>query len=240
MVQAFSIADTLVAGVGEFVNSNDLEKIMSNLFEIVAQPRSDKGKGASRRLRHTGQVPGIVYGAHQDPEMISVGHNELFLHLEHEAFYSHILTLKVDGNEQQVILKDLQRHPAKPFINHVDFLRVSADEKIKTHVPVHFINEDIAPGVKMGGAASHHIIDLEVSCLPADLPEYIEVDMDGMEIGDIVLMSGVKLPSGVELPALASGAAELDLPVVSVHGAHSADEEDEEPAVEGGEAEGEE
>ncbi|MES9843412.1 MAG: 50S ribosomal protein L25, partial [Candidatus Sedimenticola sp. 6PFRAG5] len=91
---------------------------MSNLFEIVAQPRSDKGKGASRRLRHTGQVPGIVYGAHQDPEMISVGHNELFLHLEHEAFYSHILTLKVDGNEQQVILKDLQRHPAKPFINH--------------------------------------------------------------------------------------------------------------------------
>ncbi|OOZ37774.1 50S ribosomal protein L25/general stress protein Ctc [Solemya velesiana gill symbiont] len=212
---------------------------MSDLFEIEAQPRSDAGKGASRRLRRTGQVPGILYGAHQDPEMISVGHNELIQHLEHEVFYSHILSLKLDGKEQQVILKDLQRHPAKPFVTHVDFLRVSADEKIKTHVPVHFINEDTAPGVKMGGAVSHHITDLEVSCLPKDLPEFIEVDMDGMEIGDIILMSGVALPEGVELPALASGAPEHDLPVVSVHGAHAVEEEEEMGAAEG-EAEGEE
>ncbi|MET0118521.1 MAG: 50S ribosomal protein L25/general stress protein Ctc [Sedimenticola sp.] len=214
---------------------------MSDLFEIEAQPRSDTGKGASRRLRHAGLVPGIVYGAHQDPEMISVVHTDLVLHLEHEAFYSHILSLKLDGKEQQVILKDLQRHPAKPFVNHVDFLRVSADEKIKTHVPVHFINESTAPGVKMGGAVSHHITDLEVSCLPKHLPEFIKVDMDGMEIGDSILMSGVVLPEGVELPALASGASEHDLPVVSVHGAHSAEEEEyEDTAAEGGEAEGEE
>ena len=201
------------------------------LFEIEAKSRSDVGKGASRRLRHAGDVPGIVYGAHQDPEMITLLHSEMLQHLEHEAFYSHILTLKVDGKPQQVILKDLQRHPAKPFILHVDFLRVSDKEKIKTHVPLHFINEDTAPGVKMGGAVSHHMGDVEVTCLPKDLPEFIEVDMAEMQVGDIVLMSALQLPAGLELPALAAG-AEHDLPVVSIHGARAAEEEEE-----GGEAE---
>ena len=130
---------------------------MSEVFEIEALPRSDTGKGASRRLRRTGLVPGIVYGAHKDPAMISVVHNELLQHLEHEAFYSHILTLKLDGKSEQVILKDMQRHPAKPFVNHVDFQRVSASEKLKTSVPIHFINESTSVGVKMGGAVSHHI-----------------------------------------------------------------------------------
>ena len=206
---------------------------MKELFEIEANSRGDVGKGASRRLRRTGQVPAIIYGAHQDPQMITVSHSEMIQHLEHEAFYSHILNLKVDGKGQQVILKDLQRHPAKPFIMHVDFLRVSATEKIKTHVPLHFINEDTAPGVKKGGAVSHHLTDVEVSCLPKDLPEFIEVDLAGMEVGDIILMSAVSLPEGVELPALAVG-PEHDLPVVSVHGAHSAEEEEAEEGSEEG------
>jgi large subunit ribosomal protein L25 len=203
-----------------------LEKIMSELFEIDALPRDDAGKGASRRLRHTGQVPGIIYGAHKDPAMISVAHNELAQHLEHEAFYSHILTLNLEGKKEKVILKDLQRHPAKPFVMHVDFQRVSAKEKLKTHVPLHFVNEDSAKGVKMGGVVSHHLTDVEVTCLPKDLPEYIEVDMAEMEIGDIVLMSGIVLPEGVEIPALAAG-DEHDLPVVSLHGARAAEEEEE-------------
>ena len=199
---------------------------MSDLFEINAQPRSDTGKGASRRLRRTGLVPGIVYGAHQEPEMISLAHSELLLHLEHEAFYSHVLALKMGDKSQQVILKDLQRHPAKPFILHIDFQRVSADEKLRTNVPLHFINESTSVGVKMGGAVSHHMPDIEVACLPKDLPEFIEVDLAEMEIGDIILMSGLKLPEGVELTALTAG--NDDLPVVSIHTAHSGEEEDEE------------
>lgn len=205
---------------------------MKEIFNIEAESRSDVGKGASRRLRHAGRVPAIVYGAHQDPQMVTLSHSEMIQHLEHEAFYSHILNLNIDGKGEQVILKDLQRHPAKPFIMHVDFLRVSAKEKIKTHVPVHFINEAKAPGVKKGGIASHHLTDLEVSCLPKDLPEFIEVDMVAMELGDIILMSALSLPKGVELPALATG-AEHDLPVVSIHGASGGSESEDEDAVEG-------
>ena len=196
---------------------------MSELFEIDAEPRSDTGKGASRRLRHTGQVPGIIYGVRKDPVMISLSHNELSLHLEHEAFYSHILSLKIGGKKQQVILKDLQRHPGKPFIMHVDFLRVSATEKLKTQVPLHFIDEEGCPGIKMGGVCSHLITHVEVSCLPKDLPEFIEVDMSSMDMGDTVMMTELVLPEGVELPALAQG-DEADMPVASVHAAHVAEE----------------
>lgn len=207
---------------------------MKELFEIEARSRGDMGKGASRRLRRTGQVPGIVYGAHREPTMISVTHSEMLLHLEHESFYSHVLNLKVDGKGEQVILKDLQRHPAKPFIMHVDFQRVSAKEKIRLNVPLHFANEENAPGVKMGGVVSHHLTDIEVSCLPADLPEFVEVDVGAMEMGDIILMSGIKLPKGVELPALAAEDAN-DEPVVSVHGAGGGDAD--EDGEEAGEAE---
>jgi large subunit ribosomal protein L25 len=210
-----------------FFQPYDLEKIMSELFEIDAKPRTDTGKGASRRLRRTGYFPGIIYGAHQEPEMISLKHSEMLLHLEHEAFYSHILTLNLGGKKEQVILKDLQRHPAKPFVMHADFLRVSAKEKIKTHVPLHFINESVV--VKKGGAVSHHISDVEVSCLPKDLPEFIEVDVSGMEVGDTLLMSGINLPAGVDLPALAAG-EEHDLPVVGVHTSHGGSEEEDEAA----------
>ena len=160
------------------------------------------------------------------PRMISLVHHELVHHLETEAFYSHILTLKIGEQRQDVILKDLQRHPSKPFILHADFQRVRATEKLRTNIPVHFINEEICAGVKMGGAISHHITDVEVVCLPADLPEYIEVDVAALEIGDSVPLSGLVMPDGVELTALAGGGD--DLPVVSVHSGHVADEEEEE------------
>ena len=195
---------------------------MKEIFEIDAQPRSDMGKGASRRLRRQGLVPGIVYGAGRDPELIALVHNDLVQHLDHEAFYSHILSLKQGADSQQVILKDLQRHPAKPFVLHADFLRVSATEKLRTQVPIHFINEEQAAGVKMGGAISHHMTSVEITCLPNDLPEFIEVDMTELMVGDTVLMSGLQLPAGVQLYSL-----ENDLPVVSVHSGHVTEEPEE-------------
>lgn len=198
---------------------------MSETFEINANPRSDLGKGASRRLRRTGKVPAIIYGAHQEPEMISVDHNEMLTHLQHEAFYSHILTVKLGERAEQVILKDMQRHPAKPFVTHIDFQRVSADEKLRTHVPVHFVNEATCPGIKQGGVASHHITGLEITCLPKDLPEFIEVDMGAMQMGDIVHVKELKLGAGVEVIHI-----DGDTPVVSVHNARVATEEGEESA----------
>ena len=196
---------------------------MSVSFEVIAQPRVAAGKGASRRLRREGLVPGIVYGAHQEPEAISVSHNDLIKHLEHEAFYSHVLDLKVDAQTTKVVLKDLQRHPAKPFILHVDFQRVSQDEKIRMTVPLHFINEEKCKGVKLGGQVSHNITELEVTCLPKDLPEFIGVDMTDLEIGSIVHLSEVQLPQGVEL----THAIDPAEPVVVIHGARGGSDEDE-------------
>jgi large subunit ribosomal protein L25 len=198
---------------------------MKNEFEINAESRDDAGKGASRRLRRSGQVPGIIYGGKSEPKMISLQHNELALHLEHEAFYSHILNLKVDGKGEKVILKDLQRHPAKPIVMHADFQRVSADTKLRTSVPLHFIGEDVAPGVKMGGAVSHYMTSVEILCLPKDLPEFINVEMGEMEIGDSVHLSELKLPEGVEIPALAQG-DDQDALVVSLHSGHTGMEEE--------------
>ncbi|NVZ10879.1 50S ribosomal protein L25/general stress protein Ctc [Allochromatium humboldtianum] len=193
---------------------------MSVSFEVNAQPRTGTGTGASRRLRRTGLVPAIVYGAHQDPEMVSVSHNELLKHLEHEAFYSHVLDLKVGDDVTKVVLKDMQRHPAKPFILHVDFMRVSQDEKLKMVVPLHFLNEDTCKGIKMGGVASHTITEVEIVCLPKDLPEFIGVDMAEMEIGSIVHLSELVLPEGVAL----AHAPDPDEPVVVIHGARGGEE----------------
>ena len=195
---------------------------MSTQFEVIAQSRTDTGKGASRRLRHTGLLPGIVYGAHKKPAMISLQHHELVHALENEAFYSNLLTLNVDGKKETVVLKDLQRHPAKPFILHADFQRVKANEKIRLHVPIHFVNEDVCAGIKAGGQASHVMADLEISCLPKNLPEFIEVDMTNLEMGAILHASELTLPKDVELAA--SDAAE-DPIVVTIHTTHrSADE----------------
>lgn len=218
------------------IKTDDLEKIMKEMFVINVQSRTDTGKGASRRLRRTGLVPGIVYGAHQEPAMISIVHSDLLRHLDHEAFYSHILTLNVDGKPEQVILKDLQRHPARPFVMHADFLRVSAKEKLKTNVPLHFVGEDVAPGVKAGGVVSHLLTEVEVSCLPGDLPEYIEVDISALELGGAVMLSEISLPSGVELPALGQDDAQ-DVQVVSIHAAHVAVEDEEEDEEGAGAAE---
>jgi len=187
---------------------------MKNDFVLEASLRSDLGKGASRRLRREGKVPGVLYGAHKDATSVTLDHNDLFHHLENEAFYSHILTINVDGKAEQAVLKDLQRHPVKPVIMHIDFQRVSASEKIRMHVPLHFVGADVAPGVKVGsGLVTHNINEVEISCLPKNLPEFIEVDMSKVELNQVLHMSDLKLPAGVELVELAHG---HDLPVAGI------------------------
>jgi large subunit ribosomal protein L25 len=176
---------------------------MENLFEVQAEARTDEGKGASRRLRHAGKVPAVVYGADKAPVSISLNHNMFIRHLEEEAFYAHILTLIVDGEKDQVVLKDLQRHPANDNkILHADFLRVDASHEMTMTVPVHFIGEDVAPGVKAGGLVSHLMTEVEVACLPQDLPEYIEADISKLEMDESIHLSELALPKGVSLTAL--------------------------------------
>ncbi|HET7371549.1 MAG TPA: 50S ribosomal protein L25/general stress protein Ctc, partial [Gammaproteobacteria bacterium] len=169
---------------------------MATSFELSGEVRGDNGKGASRRLRCHGQVPAILYGGGEQPLALSLNHNEILRNLEHEAFYSHVLTIKVGKDAHQAILKDIQRHPAKREVLHLDLQRVKAGEQIRVHVPLHFINEDTAPGVKAGGALSRHMIDLEILCIPSKLPEYIEVDLGALEIGDSIHLSEIKVPEG--------------------------------------------
>ena len=205
---------------------------MSMDFSINAVARADVGKGASRRLRHAGLTPAIVYGGDAAPVAVTLKHNAVLQHIEHEAFFSHILDLNVDGKTEKVVLRDMQRHPAKRMVMHLDFQRVTAQSRIHMRVPLHFINEDDAPGVRGGGAVSHHVIEVEVSCLPKDLPEYIEVDMGGMQIGDSVHLSDLAVPAGVTLTALAQGEGH-DSAVAGVHAARTAVvEEEEAPAAE--------
>jgi large subunit ribosomal protein L25 len=214
---------------------------MSDDFQLNAMVRNDMGKGASRRLRREAKlVPAIIYGGDKAPENISIAENELKQALQNEAFYSHIITLTVDGKGQDVILKDLQRHPAKSHVVHADFLRVSKTQALHTKVPLHFINEDICPGVKLGGGiVSHNMTELEISCLPADLPEYIEVDVAEIELGGVLHISDIKLPAGVESVELSHG-EEHDQPIFTVNKPKRAAEEettDEEGGEEGGEEE---
>ena len=186
-------------------------------FTLIANAREDMGKGASRRLRHAGLVPGIVYGGKKDaPLMVSLIHKDLAKALENEAFFAHIIELDVDGKKQDVIIKDLQRHPAKNTIVHADFLRVVKGTKLTVNVPLHFLNEETCHGVKMqGGRITHAMTELEITCLPKDLPEFLEVDLKGLETGQSAHISDVKLPKGVESVALSHG-PEHDLPVASV------------------------
>jgi large subunit ribosomal protein L25 len=194
-------------------------------FELEADVRQDTGKGASRRLRHTNKVPAVVYGADKDAQSLTLDHNKVIHALSHEAFYSHILTLKVEGKKESVILKDLQRDPSAPRILHMDFLRIKADQKLQMHIPLHFIGDELAPGVKDGGVISHLIADVEVSCLPANLPEFIEVDTSKLGMNETLHLSDLKLPKGVELTAFAHGAESHDHPVVSIHKPRIIDEE---------------
>ncbi|MET1254816.1 50S ribosomal protein L25/general stress protein Ctc [Aliikangiella maris] len=200
---------------------------MSESFELNVEIREDMGKGASRRLRRLeGKVPGIIYGAGKEPQTISVIHSEIIKHLEEEAFYSHVLTLNVNGTPESVILKDLQRHPYKPKINHVDFLRIKAGEKLQTTVPLHFLNEETGPGAKAGGVINHTISAVEVSCLPKDLPEFIEVDLGALEMDQVIHLSDLQLPNGVELVELALG-EDHDQAVVTIHKGRSAKSDEE-------------
>lgn len=195
-------------------------------FQLSAELRTDQGKGASRRLRKTDRVPGVLYGAHKDPLAVTFAHNDLYLSFRNEAIFSSILTVKLPSGEQQAILKAVQRHPVEPRIVHIDLQRVSENEEIRVHVPLHFLNEGAAKGVKdQGGVISRNMIEVEISCLPKHLPEFIEVDVLGLELNHSIHMSDLKLPEGVRMPALQQG-KEHDLPVVAIHHARVTTDED--------------
>ncbi len=185
-------------------------------FTLNAEARSDLGKGASRRLRRlASQVPAVIYGGDKAPVSISLLAKEVAKLLENEAAYSHVIALTVAGAVETVVIKALQRHPAKGHVLHADFVRVVAGQKLTAHVPLHFLNQETSVGVKQqGGEVSHSAVEVEVSCLPKDLPEFINVDMANVEVGQILHMSDLVLPAGVELVALAHG---KDLPIANIH-----------------------
>src|SRR3989339_548400 len=167
-------------------------------IEISATTRNAQGTGASRRLRKAGRVPGIVYG-NSEPVMIDLDHNNLYHALRKEAFHASILTLDHEGKKEMVLLRDFQMHPFRQQVMHIDFERVLADKKIHMKVPLHFVNEDVAPGVKSGGVISHVLSELTIACLPAALPEFIEVDLGALTLGHSFHVSDVKLPKGLEI-----------------------------------------
>ena len=203
--------------------------------ELRAESRTELGKGASRRLRRSGRIPGTVYGASKDPQSISLSHDEVLHQLDHEAFYSSVLTLNVDAQSEQVVVKDLQRHPYKPDILHIDFLRIDEKQKITMRVPLHFLNEQQCVGVKSGGGVISRIMtELEISCLPKDLPEYIDVDLADVNLGESVHLSDIVLPEGVEIYALLSGGdASASVATVSLPKGILEEEEEEEEMEEG-------
>ncbi|MDJ0700826.1 MAG: 50S ribosomal protein L25/general stress protein Ctc [Woeseiaceae bacterium] len=190
---------------------------MKDDFDLVADYREDTGKGSSRRLRHQGKVPAIIYGAGRPPRALTFDHNKVIKQLENESFYSSVLNVKVGEKSQAAILKDLQRHPSRRLIMHMDLQRVVADQEIKMNVPIHFLNEDVAVGVKLGGGkVSHLMTEVEVVCLPKHLPEYLDIDVGPLELDQMLKLSDIELPEGVTIPALAQG-EEFDSPVVSIH-----------------------
>jgi large subunit ribosomal protein L25 len=206
---------------------------MSSEFQLAAETRADLGKGASRRLRRLeNKVLGIVYGGKKKPAPLTLAMNAVAKIIQNEAFFTSIVELSIDGKPEKVVVKDMQRHPATENVMHIDFLRVSATTKITMQVPLHFINEDICKGVKVeGGSVSHAVNDIEVSCLPKNLPEYIEVDMEALSVGDNLHLSDLVLPKGVESVALSHG-GDHDLLVSAVNAPrNAAEDEDEAPAA---------
>jgi len=201
-------------------------------FELNAELRTDKGKGASRRLRRNADmIPAILYGAGKAPLSLTLAHKDIHKACENEAFFSHIITINADGDSQQAIVKDLQRHPAKDRIMHADFLRIQMDQAITVEVPLHFINEDSCVGVRQGGGnVSHNMTSIEISCLPGDLPEYIEVDIEHLDLGDAIHMSELRLVEALSIPSLQQG-ADHDHVVVSVNAPKRVEEVDEEAAA---------
>jgi len=199
-----------------------LENIMRIAFSFSAEPREAQGKGASRRLRHMNKVPAILYGGHAAAESLALEHHKLLTVVADERFYSSIVQLKVGERTQEAIVKDVQMHPAKNQVVHVDLQRVTENEPIRLHVPIHFAGEASSPGVKtQGGVVSHMLADVEIVCLPKDLPEYLELDLSQMNINDTKFLSDIPLPSGVSIPHLAYRNA----PVVSIHNPRVAEAE---------------
>ncbi len=217
-------------------------------IELNAELRDDMGKGASRRLRHANKIPAIVYGAGKDPESLTLEQKDVQYQLKYEAFYTQVLELNIGGKKQDVLLRDLQHHPYKQSILHMDFQRVDAKKEVHVKVPLHFINEDVAPGVKTeGGAVNHVVSEVEIVCLPKDIPEFIEVDLGELHMGEIVHLSDLKMPAGVEVLALKQG-EEHDSAIASIHVRKVVEEHEEveaapeaaeeaEPKEEGGESE---
>lgn len=174
-------------------------------FELIAQARTLQGTGASRRLRRAGTVPGIVYGGEATPQAIEVVHNDLLLKLKKDAFHSSVINLVVDGKKEQVLLRDYQMHAYRPLVLHIDFQRVDATHELHIKVPLHFTNEEVGPGVKLnGGLVNHVITEVDVHCLAKDLPEFVEVDLSALNVGDSIHLSQLKLPNGVKLVAHAT------------------------------------
>jgi large subunit ribosomal protein L25 len=190
---------------------------MSNVFEFVAETRTGNGKTAARAMRRGGNVPAIVYG-HGEPQMLSLNHNDVVKHLAHEEVYSHILDLTIDGKTEKAILKGVQRHPAKVRVLHLDFLRINLADRIKVHVPLHFINEHSGVGGKKGGVAAHTMTSIEVFCLPDFLPDFIEVDLANLDVGHSIHLSELKMPANVQIVELTHG-TDHDLAVVSMQAA---------------------
>ncbi|GAA4998106.1 50S ribosomal protein L25/general stress protein Ctc [Pseudoluteimonas lycopersici] len=208
---------------------------MATEHKLSANGRKDEGKGASRRLRHAGMIPAIVYGGEDKPQNIQLEHEKTWVASQHEWFYASILTLDIDGKPQQVLLRDMQRHPFKQQIMHLDFQRVSANTAIRVNVPLHFVNQDKSPAGKSAEVVlTHELNEVEISCLPKDLPEFIEVDLAEMKLGDTVHLSDVKLPKGVEL---AHKIDDEHNPAVAVarHARAEAEAEGEAPAAESAE-----
>jgi large subunit ribosomal protein L25 len=207
---------------------------MSTEFQLTAEKREDMGKGASRRLRRAGRVPAIIYGLDQAPEAISLSQNQVLKSLENEAFYSQIITVNLGSSSTQAVLRDIQRHPYKAYLVHMDLQRVDMNKPVHVHVPLHFINEEICVGVKAGGMVNHEVIEVEISCLPRQLPEFIEVDIANLNVGESIHLSDLSLPADVSLLELARG-ADHDLAVVSIHAKKGGGEAEAGSAEEGGE-----
>ena len=201
-------------------------------FTLMAELRDEFGKNASRKLRNADKVPAIIYGGGEAPVAVTFERDSLLHHLEREAFYSHVLTVRVDNTSQKVILRELQRHPYKPSILHMDLLRVREDTLINVHVPLHFINEDVCHGVKLeGGVISHNLSEVEISCLPKDLPEFIEIDTRELKLNQAIHLSDIDVPKGVTITELIHG-EEHDHLVLSVHAKRVVIEETEEVETE--------
>ena len=200
---------------------------MSTTFELKADPRGKLGKGASRRLRRAGKVPAILYGGGQDPMPLLLDQLDLMNQFKNEAIYSHVLTLNLGDRTEQAVLRDVQRHPFKSTFLHLDFLRVIADRKLRAHVPLHFANETTARGVKLqGGVINRALIEIEIECLPGDLPEFIEIDLANLGLGDTIHLSEIELPANVVLASHVDPGSETDAIVVSIQHAHGGGEEE--------------